>query len=134
MTEKLVGMLMDSLHNSGGGQADELSMQPEFQKISVLLRMLLMCSFDNLINVEVFFPELIYFVSVTFAAGDWIQRVTVHRLLLNAAHSLFLLRADNQDSAASKGNLQFYLAELNSQVSPPLAQFSSCSHRESLRP
>lgn len=101
VTGKLVQRLMSTLRATGTDAVDELSEHALFQELALVLRMLLMVSFDNLIEARHHLPEVVLACSLLFAHGDWLQRVTVHRLLLNLAHAAFLHQrdADTQDTA-----------------------------------
>ncbi len=93
VTGKLVERLMNALRATGASDCkDELCEHKLFPAISQLTRFLLMVSFDNLIDVQHFLPEVVFICSMLFAQGDWVERVTVHRLLINVVHSAYLLQ------------------------------------------
>jgi hypothetical protein len=110
VTGKIVQRLLNVLRATSKESTSEMSQHTLFAQISLAMRMLLMVSFDNLIEARHFLPEVVFFCSVLFANGDWIQRVTVHRLLLNLAHAAYLRqRQESQDSS-----LLMVLMELDS--------------------
>ena len=97
MTGKIVSRLMSAIEATG--QSDpkhELSEHKLFPKIALLSRFLLMVSFDNLIDVQHHLPEVVFVCSILFAHGDWVHRVTIHRLLINLVHSAYLLQQSDQ--------------------------------------
>lgn len=79
-------------------------------QLDVLVRILLMLSFDNLVHVQQYLPELFHAVLLLFATGPPVTRATVHGLLINIVHSLYttLVTADNKLQS-----LRLLLAELN---------------------
>ncbi|KAJ1555548.1 Neurofibromin 1, partial [Cladochytrium tenue] len=62
--------------------------QPVWQEISVLIRFLLMISFNDLIDVRRYLPELCYVVVLTAGLGKSLIRSSVHAICVNMVHSL----------------------------------------------
>jgi hypothetical protein len=93
VTGKIISRLMSAIEATGHADVKhDLSEHKLFPTISLLVRFLLMVSFDNLMDVQHYLPEVVFVCSLMFAHGDWVERVTVHRLLINLVHSAYLLQ------------------------------------------
>ena len=57
-------------------------------KFEVLIRFLLTLSFENLICVEIYLPEIFFIIISTFYSGDSLIRSNVYTLFLNTVHSV----------------------------------------------
>ncbi|KAJ1541659.1 Neurofibromin 1, partial [Cladochytrium tenue] len=68
--------------------APNLVEQPIWQEVTVLIRMLLMISFNNLLDVRHFLPELCYALTLSVGLGKPLVRASVHAICVNMVHSL----------------------------------------------
>jgi len=83
-------LLIDNLLQFFGETASisRLEDHPSWARIEVLLRFLLTLSFENLICIDKFLPEICYIILVTFYTGDSLIRANVYALFMNSIHSL----------------------------------------------
>jgi len=115
VTGKIIARLLSAVEATGHSDArHDLSEHKLFPTIALLARFLLMVSFDNLIDVEQFLPEVVYVCSLLFAQGDLVHRVTVHRLLINLVHSAYLL----QQSMLEPEQQPLYQQQQQQQLTP----------------
>ena len=68
--------------------SNQIMEHPKWAEICVLLRFVLMLSFNNRLNVLQFLPELCDIIVMVMAKGSMFIRLTVHALLINILHSL----------------------------------------------
>eukprot|EP01091_Cochliopodium_minus_P010267 TRINITY_DN267_c0_g1_i4.p1 TRINITY_DN267_c0_g1~~TRINITY_DN267_c0_g1_i4.p1 ORF type:complete len:1603 (-),score=597.45 TRINITY_DN267_c0_g1_i4:1934-6742(-) len=108
-TKKLIDLVLKLLSSTSSSPVDDLSKHPLWGNISVISRFLLMISFDNLIHVEQYLPQLLHIVVLLFSTGSFIERATTHRFLLNIIHSLYLLKVTPENRLPS---VAFHLQEL----------------------
>jgi len=94
------------------GMKERLEEHPKWKDIEVLLRILLMLSFENLLYVSQYLPELFHIVLLLFATGPPLVRATVHGLLINIVHSLYTTMVSSQNKLQS---LRLLLSELDQQ-------------------
>ncbi len=95
------------------GQADESDADEAvevWRQVEVLVRILLMLTFDNLVYVQQYLPELFYIVLLLFSTGSSLARATVHGLLINIVHSLYTTMVTPDNKLQS---LRLLLSELN---------------------
>ncbi len=74
---------------TNGTKSIRLEEHPAWTQIVVLLRLLLTLSFENLLYVAQYLPELLHIVLLLFSSGISLVRATVHGLLINIVHSLY---------------------------------------------
>ncbi|KAI8068638.1 hypothetical protein BC940DRAFT_298677 [Gongronella butleri] len=65
-----------------------LTDHPAWTEISILLRFVLMLSFNNVGPVKPYLPELFHIVSLLVGTGSTMMRVSVHELVVNIIHTL----------------------------------------------
>lgn len=106
VTGKLITRLMNTIRatSESANNVTDLAEHKLFGTMALLTRFLLMLSFDNLIDVQHYLPEIVYICCMLFAHGDWVQRITVHRLLVNVVHAAYLLQK-NVDLASEQRRL-----------------------------
>ena len=68
-----------------------------WMEISILLNLLFVLSFENLVYVQQFLPELFHIILLVFASGDIESRKVVHGLLINVVHSLYTIKVSEED-------------------------------------
>lgn len=86
---KVIAEIMEAMEATGDKQISDLSESESWPKISVLLRILLVLSFDDMIGVRQYLPELFHLVLMLFATGSAPVRACSHGLLINLVHSLY---------------------------------------------
>lgn len=69
-----------------------------------------MLSFENLLFVEIYLPELFHLVILLFSTGPYLMRSIIHGLVINIVHSLYTSVATADDKLQS---LRFLLGELS---------------------
>jgi len=94
------------------GTKERLEDHPKWKEIETLVRILLMLSFENLLYVSQYLPELFHIVLLLFATGPPLVRATVHGLLINIVHSLYTTMVSSQNKMQS---LRLLLSELDQQ-------------------
>jgi neurofibromin 1 len=82
----------------------------EWGTIKVLLHLLLMLSFENLIYVQQFLPEVLHIIMLVFGVGSSNIRATTHGLLINIFHSLYTTSVSREDKLQG---LSFHLSEFS---------------------
>ncbi|KAI9326596.1 hypothetical protein DFJ73DRAFT_766700 [Zopfochytrium polystomum] len=75
--------------------------QPIWQEISVLIRLLLMISFNNLMDVRRYLPEICHMVVLTAGLGRPLIRSSVHAICVNTIHSLCTLSTLDEGTLAT---------------------------------
>eukprot|EP01087_Luapelamoeba_hula_P001442 TRINITY_DN1115_c0_g1_i1.p1 TRINITY_DN1115_c0_g1~~TRINITY_DN1115_c0_g1_i1.p1 ORF type:complete len:2561 (-),score=353.59 TRINITY_DN1115_c0_g1_i1:117-7799(-) len=108
---KLLSKLLHVLSLTNGAKVNRLDEHPVWPNIVVLLRVLLMLSFENLLCVADYLPELFFVVLLLFSTGASIVRATVHGLLINIVHSLYTSLSQGTKLQA----LRLLLSELDQQ-------------------
>ena len=86
---KLIARLLKLLRLTSKNPKSDLAEHDNWPSIAILVRILLMLSFENLIYVQQYLPELFHIIIMTFHTGSSIMRATVHGLLINIVHSLY---------------------------------------------
>eukprot|EP01132_Coremiostelium_polycephalum_P003622 gene3622-4511_t len=86
----------------------ELCEHKLWPKIIIYLRLLLLLSFDNLIYVQQYLPELLHIICSLFSIGNVNVRITTHGLLINMVHSLYTTLVSNENKLQT---LPFMLSE-----------------------
>ncbi|KAJ3298331.1 Ras GTPase activating protein ira2 [Borealophlyctis nickersoniae] len=83
---------------------------PAWNEIAVLLRFVLMLSFNNQLDVQQFLPELFHIVCMLVGIGTSIVRSSVHGIVVNTVQALCTAGKLDQTSLAT---LQVLLGELS---------------------
>ena len=79
-------------------ESNSLTLDPKWPEICLILKLLLPLSFDNLICVQEYLPDIFYVITLVFGNGDQEIRSMVHEMLVNMVHSLYTsLFHDNAD-------------------------------------
>ena len=60
-----------------------------------------MLSFENLLFVEIYLPELFHLVILLFSTGPYLMRSIIHGLVINIVHSLYTSVATADDKLQS---------------------------------
>jgi hypothetical protein len=109
---RILKLLAQTQGVKGGLEAEEVDDVPVWSQIEVLVRILLMLSFENLVYVQQYLPELFHIVLLLFSTGNALVRAIVHGLLINIVHSLYTSTVTQENKLQS---LRLLLAELNQQ-------------------
>jgi hypothetical protein len=88
--------------------SDNLTDHQLWVHIEIYLRWLLMLSFDNLLSVELYLPELFHIVMMVFYTGSSLIRATVHRLFINIVHCIYTTHLCHESKQQA---LRFHLYE-----------------------
>ena len=67
---------------------ERIELTPNWNKCELLIRWLLTLSFENLICVERYLPELFHIILMCFYSGDSLIRSNIQALFINIIHSL----------------------------------------------
>jgi len=73
---------------------------------------LLVLSYDNLLYVQQFLPELFHIVILLFSTGSSVLRATIHGLLINIVHSVYTTFAPTEDKEKLQ-SLRFLLSDFS---------------------
>ena len=108
---RIIHIMLDVLTRTASDNIDLLENTDMWGKIEILVRILLTLSYENLICVENYIPELFYIITMVFYSGDCFLRANVHALFINVVHSIFISRVCHPDKM---NNLRFLLQEFHS--------------------
>ena len=89
---KLITRLLNLLDNSSStndSKIDRIEKHSCWKELDVLLRWLTILSFDNLLCVENYLPEVLHIILMCFFSGDGLIRSSMYALFINTIHSLF---------------------------------------------
>ncbi|RKP27599.1 hypothetical protein SYNPS1DRAFT_26753, partial [Syncephalis pseudoplumigaleata] len=107
---KLIARLRKVIANTSVQPKRALTEHESWDHIAVLIRFLLMMSFDNRLHVLQYLPELFHIVSLVAAIGPGMIRASVHGIVINIVQSLCTsLQLDNDNLRTVK----FLLSELS---------------------
>ncbi|KAI9597754.1 hypothetical protein BDF19DRAFT_434347 [Syncephalis fuscata] len=87
-----------------------LTEHESWNEIAVLIRFLLMMSFDNRLHVLQYLPELFHIVSLVAATGPGMIRASVHGIIINIVQSLCTSLQLDSDNLRT---VKFLLSELS---------------------
>ncbi|OAD65239.1 hypothetical protein PHYBLDRAFT_85899, partial [Phycomyces blakesleeanus NRRL 1555(-)] len=85
---KVVSRLRKIIQYTSTDPCETLAKHPAWPEISVLLRFVLMLSFNNVGPVKPYLPEIFHIVSLLAATGSNFVRASVHELVVNVIHTL----------------------------------------------
>eukprot|EP01119_Soliformovum_irregulare_P019017 TRINITY_DN5943_c0_g1_i1.p1 TRINITY_DN5943_c0_g1~~TRINITY_DN5943_c0_g1_i1.p1 ORF type:complete len:2529 (-),score=855.67 TRINITY_DN5943_c0_g1_i1:42-7628(-) len=107
---KVIARVLQLIGSTASTTKESLEAHPAWPSLTVLIRFLFMLSFENLLHVQQYLPELFHIVMTIFSTGATYIRATVHGLLINILHSLYTLKVtpDNKLTA-----LRFHISELS---------------------
>ncbi|KAG0178831.1 Ras GTPase activating protein ira2 [Apophysomyces sp. BC1021] len=86
-----------------------LSEHPAWTEIAVLLRIILMLSFNSAGPVKLYLPEIFHIVSLLVATGATLIRTSVHELVVNMIHGLCTCMPLSEENAKK---LHFVLGDV----------------------
>jgi len=105
---KFISKLLQMIQGTSQSTVDSLVDHPLWPNIAVLIRILFHLSFDNLLYVQQYLPELFHLVMMLFSTGSTDVRASVHGLFINVVHSLYTLKVSPEDKLQT---LSFHLSE-----------------------
>ncbi|KAJ3230718.1 Ras GTPase activating protein ira2 [Chytriomyces hyalinus] len=85
VTSRVISQLMEL---AGSDSIQVLMAKGTWAEVAVLIRFLLMLSFNDLLNVRKFAPELFHIVTLVIGHGQPLIRHSVHGMAVNIIHSL----------------------------------------------
>ncbi|KAG0184581.1 Ras GTPase activating protein ira2 [Apophysomyces sp. BC1034] len=85
---KVISRLRRVIHHTSLRPCRNLTEHVSWAEIAVLLRFILMLSFNNIGPVKPYLPETFHIVSLLAATGPTLIRVSVHELVVNVIHTL----------------------------------------------
>ncbi|KAI8643392.1 hypothetical protein BD408DRAFT_414835 [Parasitella parasitica] len=88
----------------------QLIEHPSWTEIAVLLRFILMLSFNNTGPVMPYIPEIFHIVTILVVTGPTLMRTSVHELVVNTIHTLCTMGIPLADESFNK--LHFVLNDL----------------------
>lgn len=107
---KILAKIFKTIDATKRSVIDRLDDHISWSSISTMLRLLFFLSFENLLHVQVFLPELFHLFILLFGTGSSHIRSTVYGLLINVVHSLYTSKVTSEDKFQ---NLSFHLSEFN---------------------
>ena len=108
---KIISRLRKILGKTSHSPSAALVEHPLMGEISVLMRFILMLSFNNRLNAIHFLPELFHIISILFGSGSSMVRTSIYGIVINIIHSI--CTAGNLDQVNSK-TMALILAEFSS--------------------
>ncbi|KAF7721136.1 Ras GTPase activating protein ira2, partial [Apophysomyces ossiformis] len=85
---KVISRLRKVIQHTSLRPCRSLTEHVSWPEIAVLLRFILMLSFNNAGPVKLYLPETFHIVSLLAATGPTLTRVSVHELVVNVIHTL----------------------------------------------
>lgn len=119
LSGKLVFRLLRLLDESCVGAVPQLSDHPVWPKISVILNLLLVLSFENLVVVQEYLPELFHMITMLFSVGSESIRAVLHGLLINTVHSQYTYLASTMENSSGIERLQPLARALREEYDEP---------------
>ncbi|KAF0455119.1 gtpase-activator protein for ras-like gtpase [Gigaspora margarita] len=85
---KIIARLRNTIAKTSQDHTRNLTDNPAWTEIAVLIRFNLMLSFSNRVYVQLYLPELFHIISILIATGPPLIRASVHGLIVNLVQSL----------------------------------------------
>ena len=114
---KIISRLRKAIASTSIHCAPTLVDHPTWNEIAVLLRFVLMLSFNDRLNVRQFLPELFHVVSMLVGIGSPIVRSSVHGIVVNTVQTLCTVGDLDQTSLAT---LRVLLSEFSDEKTTAL--------------
>ncbi|ORX55545.1 hypothetical protein DM01DRAFT_1366815 [Hesseltinella vesiculosa] len=106
---KVISRLRKVLQCTSLRPCRQLTDHPAWKEVSILLRFVLMLSFNNVGPVKPYLPELFHIVSLLVGTGSTMMRASVHELVVNIIHTLCTTAPLTDDNVQK---LHFILGEV----------------------
>ena len=106
---KIINMLIRFIHDPipNSSNIDRLENHDLWLRIEICLRWLMSLTFENLISLRQFLPEILHIIIMTFGSGDALIRADSYALFINLVHATFTSRTCHKDKIQIlKSNLQ----------------------------
>ncbi|KAI9486703.1 MAG: hypothetical protein EXX96DRAFT_550220 [Benjaminiella poitrasii] len=107
---KVISRMRRVLEGTSIQPCGKLVDHPSWSKIAILLRFILMLSFNNIEPIASYIPEIFHIVSMLVASGPTLIRSSVHELVVNTIHYLCTTDTSLPDENIKK--LHFLLNDL----------------------
>src|SRR3990167_373899 len=90
VTGKLLQLFFQLVNSTteSDNKSDRIEKNTTWVKIEILIRWFLILSFDNLLCVHMYLPELFHLIILTFFSGDALIRSSIYALFINIIHSI----------------------------------------------
>jgi len=85
---KIISKLRKKLKVSSFNGAVSLTDHPEWDQLTIMIRLILMLSFSNNVFVQQYLPELFHIVTMFVGVGTPLIRASIHGLVVNLIHSM----------------------------------------------
>ncbi|KAI9027661.1 hypothetical protein CLU79DRAFT_697324 [Phycomyces nitens] len=106
---KVISRMRNTIQRTLIQPCKNLADHPAWAEIAVLLRFLLMLSFNNVKTARPYLPEIFHIVSLLVATGPAFIRASVHELVINVIHTLCTSSELTEDN---EKKLQFLLNDV----------------------
>ncbi|KAI8388661.1 uncharacterized protein BYT42DRAFT_242275 [Radiomyces spectabilis] len=106
---KLINRMRKVLRQTSISPCINMSDHSTWPQIAILLRFLLMVSFNNIGSIKLYLPELFHIIILLISTGPTFTRSSVHELTVNVIHTLCTQMPLSQDNMKK---LQLVLHEL----------------------
>lgn len=93
---KIISMMHSHLHQSDH-TIERLENSEVWLRIEICLRWLMSLTFENLVSLELFMPELLHIIVMVFGTGDALVRADSYALFINLVHAIFTSRVCHKD-------------------------------------
>lgn len=85
---KIISKLRKKLKVTSFNGAVSLTDHPDWDQLTIMIRLILMLSFSNNIFVQQYLPELFHIVTMFVGVGSPLIRASIHGLVVNLIHSM----------------------------------------------
>lgn len=137
----VISRIRDFLAKPMGTENKSISCHPNWKEIEVLVKTLSYLTFDSLLIVEVFLPEIFYLITTFIYTGSSEFRQSLHGILVNVTHSFTSspkLNAEKKDHLnniwnelnSARGRLLFGLSDEMKMLSSNKFMLSAVKHIE----
>ena len=94
---KIIKTALDTIRAPSSQPIDKLESHDQWVKIEIFLRWIMILSYENLLCIEQFLPDLFHIIILTSGSGDSMLRTNVHALFMNLVHAVFTSRICHKD-------------------------------------
>jgi len=105
---KIISKLRKKLKVSAFNGAVSLTDHPDWDELTIMVRLILMLSFSNNVFVQQYLPELFHIVTMFVGVGSPLIRASIHGLVVNLIHSMCISLPPESETLK---NLQLQLSD-----------------------